>query len=130
MVYPNDQNSKNFVLFYLPPSVPKAACGKSPELWARAPGAEVVRVGKLKLTFYCVFFVCVCVCVCVCVRSICGRVKHAIAPVFLLMQCKSGSLTLFSTLKSLGKRYSRIVALDEKSRRGNYGLSCVPYGGE
>ena len=128
MVYPNDQNSKNFVLFYLPPSVPKAACGKSPELWARAPGAEVVRVGKLKLTFYCGFFVCVCA------KYLWPR--ETIAPVvrvsrvFLLMQCKSGSLTLFSTLKSLGKRNSRIVALDEKSRRGNYGLSCVPYGGE
>ena len=58
MVYPNDQNPKNLVLFYLLPSVPKAACGKSPELRTWAPGAEgIVRVGKLKLTFHC-FFVC------------------------------------------------------------------------
>ena len=61
IVYPNDQNPKNLVLFYLLLSVPKAACGKSPELRARAPGAEgIVRVGKLKLTFHCVFVVCVC----------------------------------------------------------------------
>ena len=66
MVYPNDQNPKNRVLSYLLPSVPKGACGKSPELWVRAPGAEgIVRVGKLKLAF--IVFVCVCVCVCVCV---------------------------------------------------------------
>ena len=60
MVYPNDQNPKNLVLIYLLPSVPKAACGKSPELRAWAAGAEgIVRVGKLKLTFHCAFF-CVC----------------------------------------------------------------------
>ena len=41
MVYPNDQNPKNLVLFYLLPSVPKAACGKSPELRARARGLRV-----------------------------------------------------------------------------------------
>ena len=61
IVYPNDQNPKNPVLFYLLLSVPKAACGKSLELRARVPGAEgIVRVGKLKLTFHCVFVVCVC----------------------------------------------------------------------
>ena len=60
MVYPNDQNPKNLVLIYRLPSVPKAACGKSPELRAWAAGAEgIVRVGKLKLTFHCAFF-CVC----------------------------------------------------------------------
>ena len=69
MVYPNDQNPKNLDLFYLLLSVPKAACWKSPELRARAPGAEgIVRVGKLKVTFHCVSFECV--------RSICGRVKQ------------------------------------------------------
>ena len=69
MVYPNDQNPKNLVLFYLLLSVPKAAYWKSPELRARALGAEsIVRVGKLKVTFHCVFFVCV--------RGICGRVKR------------------------------------------------------
>ena len=59
MVYPNDQNPKNLVLFYLLPSVPKAACGRSPELrtWA-TEGEGIVRVGKLKLTFHCDFFVC------------------------------------------------------------------------
>ena len=47
MVYPNGQNPKNLVLFYLLSSVPKTAWGKSPELLARAPGAEgIVRVGK------------------------------------------------------------------------------------
>ena len=73
MVYPNDQNPKNLVLFYLLPSVPKAACGKSPGLRARAPGAEgIVRVGKLKLTFHCVFL-------CVCARYLWPR--ETIAPV-------------------------------------------------
>ena len=38
MVYPNDQNPKNLVLFYLLPSVPEAARGKSPELRARGLG--------------------------------------------------------------------------------------------
>ena len=72
MVYPNDQNPKNLALFYLLPSIPKAAWGRSPELRARAQGAEgIVRVGKLKLTFYCVFLVCV--------RSICGRSRVFVA---------------------------------------------------
>ena len=40
MVYPKHQNPKNLVLvlFYLLPSVPEAARGKSPELRARGLG--------------------------------------------------------------------------------------------
>ena len=93
MVYPNDKNPKNLVLFYLLPSVPKlkAACGKSAELRTWAPGAEgIVRVGKLKLNFHCF---------CVCAKYLWPR--ETIAPFtsagipvffFLLTQCKSGSL--------------------------------------
>ena len=73
MVYPNDQNPKNRVLFYLLPYVPKRTRGKSPELRAGAPGAEgIVRMGRLKLTtnFSRFFSVCVRVCVCVCVSEV------------------------------------------------------------
>ena len=73
----NGLPQKNLVLFYLLPSVPKAAYGKSPELRARAPEAEsIVRVGKLKLTFHCFLCVCVCACVCVCVREVFGHIKY------------------------------------------------------
>ena len=57
MVYPNDQNPKNLVLFYLLPSVPKAACGKSPELRSRARGPEG---GQIKTNFSLFFCVLVC----------------------------------------------------------------------
>ena len=103
MVYPNDQNPKNLVLFYLLPSVPEAACGKSPELRVLRAGG-IVRVGKLKLTFHC-FLLCVCVPVCakyfwpretiwpVVVVVVVVVVFLSVGiPVFLLMQCKSGSL--------------------------------------
>ena len=59
------------VLFYLLPSVPEAACGKSPVPASITRAGGIVRVGKLKLTFHCFLL-----CVCVCVRSISGRVEQ------------------------------------------------------
>ena len=75
MVYPNDQNPKNLVLFYLLPSVPEAACGKSPELCVK-------QYHRLLLLFVCLFFF----------------LKSVGIPVFLLMQCKSGSLCFLHKL--------------------------------
>ena len=55
MVYPNDQNPKNLVLFYLLPSVPKAACGKSrpgPGDLGYSEGGQIKTNFSL---FFCVF---------------------------------------------------------------------------
>ena len=61
MVYPNDQNPKNLVLFYLSTIRPQGSLQEKSRASGPGPGAEgVVRVGKLKLTFHCSFFVCVC----------------------------------------------------------------------
>ena len=53
-------SAKNLVLFYLLPSVPEAACGKSPEL--RAEGWGYSEGGQIKTNFSLFSFVCVGVC--------------------------------------------------------------------
>ena len=63
------KNLKTLFFFYLLPSVPEAAFGKSPELRARGLGHEG---GQIKTNFSLFSFVCVCHCV----RSISVRVKQ------------------------------------------------------
>ena len=123
-----------FFICYYPSSRQPAGKVQSfgPEGWGYSEGGQI----KTNFSLFCF------VCICVCVRSIFGRVKQYrrlfvclfvcffkvwVSRFFLLMQCKSGSL--YFSHKLLNET-AHLRSVDEKSRGGNYGLFCVPYGGE
>ena len=115
-----------FICYHPSPRQPAAKVQSfGREGWGYSEGGQIK-----KLTFHC-FLLCLrasvcqvflaawnniagCCCCCCCFKSV-G------IPVFLLMQCKSGSLYFLHKLLN-ETAYLR--------RGGNYGLFCVPYGGE
>ena len=97
MVYPNDQNLKKLVLFYLLTSVPRQPAGKVQsfglEGWGYSEGVQI------KANFSLFSFVSVSVCVCAkyfwlreTISPVAFFEKVWVSRFFLLMQCKSGSL--------------------------------------